>query len=614
MTDVPPWRPPTEPPIESLPAPEPPAKRNVGAIVAVVVTAVVLVTGAVFALTRITSSETGGAASPEALGDQVFDAIEGRDVLGLVDVLVPVERDVFREPLIELFDELRRLEVLGDGADLDGLAGFDVVVERRSVQTRPTNVDDITNIVLAADITVEVDGRSLPIGDLLLDTLDGADMSELDTTVTEPFEVTATAVEVDGRWYLSAFFSIAESARGSLSVVPDIPTDGIEPTGGDTPEDALDAVLAGVEALDLGQVIAALNPGEAAALQRYAPLFIDDGQRELDAAPLVWRITEAEYTVRGSGDTRDATIDALSIEGEGDGLAFSVEYVDGCVRVSADGEEFDSCAEDGGGLMDGPVDLDELLADSPAAAELVDIVGDAFADYEQPGITLRRTDGRWFVSPIGSGFDQILAVLRALDRGEIESIAEAFPPALDELFGGFFGVGGGFDPLDPFDPEAPWDDPLDDDGGWFEYPDDDETSAGGDTIGDDDGRDDDPSGDSAAEQCYAEFDVVDASACFEAGVADGSIEVWEVPAELLFPECGAAEAQWGGYHRLGDEEFIALVEAASSCFATLVASGELDEFNVPLGFDKPECFEGRNWYNVFDDPEYDDRFWSCLGY
>ena len=50
------------------------------------------------------------------------------------------------------------------------------------------------------------------------------------------------------------------------------------PRGADTPEGAVQAIFDAVDDLDLEALIADLNPNEAGALQRYAPMFIDDAQ------------------------------------------------------------------------------------------------------------------------------------------------------------------------------------------------------------------------------------------------------------------------------------------------------------------------------------------------
>ena len=67
----------------------------------------------------------------------------------------------------------------------------------------------------------------------------------------------------------------------------------------------MDDVLDGVEQLDLEAIIASLNPDEFQALQRYAPLFLDDAQAELDEAERAARHRSTASTrCRSSGDTR----------------------------------------------------------------------------------------------------------------------------------------------------------------------------------------------------------------------------------------------------------------------------------------------------------------------
>ena len=54
------------------------------------------------------------------------------------------------------------------------------------------------------------------------------------------------------------------------------------------------------------------------------------------------------------------------------------------------------------------------------------------------------------------------------------------------------------------------------------------------------------------------------------------------------------------------------VEAARPCFLALVAAGTLDEYELPNEIAYLACFEGRNWYNTFDDTAYDERYYDCL--
>ena len=53
----------------------------------------------------------------------------------------------------------------------------------------------------------------------------------------------------DGRWYLSAFYSIAETLRHEADA-PDIPAEGVALNGGDSPEAAMDNLINAAAGLD----------------------------------------------------------------------------------------------------------------------------------------------------------------------------------------------------------------------------------------------------------------------------------------------------------------------------------------------------------------------------
>ena len=317
----------------------PPRRRRSGAVVAAAIVGVVAIVGAgVFALTRIVGGDDGGASSPEAAGQALLAAVESEDALGVIDVLLPGERETLRGPLTDLVAELRRIEVLRDDADLGAIGGLDVQIEDEAVQVDDTNVDDIADLTLTGRASASVDGEALPIGDLLTDN--DADPSELTTEASEPeeFELPLAAVRKDGRWYVSAFYTIAELARHDQDEVPDIPVEGIPAVGADSPEDAMDNMIDGIEALDLEGIIGSLNPNEFEALQRYAPLFIADAQADVDDSAAAISIDDPEYTVSGSGDERSVAIDFIRITVDDEEDPGTITLQDGCWTVEAAGD------------------------------------------------------------------------------------------------------------------------------------------------------------------------------------------------------------------------------------------------------------------------------------
>ena len=205
-------------------------------------------------------------------------------------------------------------------------------------------------------------------------------------------------------------------------------------------------------------------------------------------------------------------------------------------------------------------------------------------------------------------------MLRALDRAEIDRLVElgesAANAGFDAALGGF-----GDDDFAIEDDEFVFDDVSGDDMVVDTL--DDMTS---DDMSFDDMTSDALSGDdtfesyepAAWEACYSETEVDAAAACFQGFVDSGELDTYMVPIELRHPECGFDERWSGELYQMADAEFIAAIEESQPCFLALLDSGAIDEFELPSEILHLECFEGRNWYNVFDDPEYDERYYACV--
>jgi hypothetical protein len=279
------------------------------------------------------------------------------------------------------------------------------------------------------------------------------------------------------------------------------------------------------------------------------------------------------------------------------------------VRVDAVDEHFEQCNDDAA------TELTDLFDDSPAVERLLDTITEAFADLEATGLEMRRTDGEWYVSPTATVTEAFLALLRALDRSELDAIIELAPAAAEEfadvLFGGMFGYPG--DLFEDYGDDYATEDYGDDYA--TEYSDDSSVGAAPEPADGGEVAVAEPSDEYPTElidACYAEDDPDLAAVCFQSFVASGQLELWLVPIELRFPECGYTGAWRGGHYQLPDAEFIAAAEAARPCFFDLVEQGVVDEYELPAEISSLECFEGRNWYTVYDDPDYDDRYFACL--
>jgi hypothetical protein len=551
-------------------------KRSRGKIVGGLIAVVALVGAGGFAVTKIVAGDDGGAASPTEVGTRLMDSLAQEDALGVVDLLLPGERDMMRQPLIDLVDNLKRLEVFDDAASLDKVGGLDIVFDNVQVEPTETNVSDISDIRITATGTASVDGAAVPIGNLLIDEAFGGDRPDLNSyPQNSDIDWKLATVKHDGRWYLSAFYSIAENARQSGDDIPESP---ITPRGADSPEGAVQAIFDAVDDLDLEALIAALNPNEAEALQRYAPMFIDSAQGAIDDLDAKIAFSDIKYTVNGSGDRRSVMVDSFNLHASADGTDITVENKDGCVVVTTGDTTANSCEV--AGSIDEALGVLGLDGNGDVKA-LLKTIEDAFSDMKPVGFTVQKVGGAWYVSPIGTYLDIYVSMLSALDKGELTDIIDGVKKVVDSfLTSSVFGA---------------TDDTT---GGIFDDGSSDGTSDGGDT--------------SALDACYAEADYAVFSSCLTAGIDNGSIDPTLVAPYYRFAECGAGEPYWtGDIYSMLDDEFVAFGTVVAPCFQKYVADGTISEFELPYELSHPECLEGKNWYNVTD-ADYTQRVFECV--
>jgi hypothetical protein len=581
--------------------------RSKGKIVAAAVGAVAIVGAGVFAITRISGdgAASGGADTPEAAANLLLDALDNEDALGAVDVLLPGERETFREPMQRIVTRLTDWEVLSDD-NLSGIGGIDITVTDRDVVAEETNVADIVNLTVSASLASKVDGEALPIGDWLREQIGDEEITLIDEeTAPEDGTFPVTAVRKDGRWYLSLFYTAAEQARAQTDF--DVPAEGIAPVGGDSPEAAMDNLLAAVAGLDLNGVIATLNPNEFEALQRYAPLFVDDGQAELDdairEADVTIDVTDTAYDVSGEGAKRSVVPTAISVEISAEGETLSGRFEDGCFIVSVPDQDEDLNSCEAQQMLEDELDLDDMVEDPQAVEDAIADVQAAFADYENPGFIVQQVDGTWYVSPMATVSDQVLAVMEALSRDELENLSTQISDLAatfeDEVGNDFaipdfddFGLSDDGEPTTVTavpDPVTP-----------------DETTVPDDTSM----TDDTTEATFAGDECY-ELEAAEAATCFGELVASGEVDELSVPWFFRFPECGAGEVIWSGdYYTLADDEFVAQVDAWQSCVQPLIEAGEDATAFAEVG--APQCLEGRNPYLSGVSSEDFDTFLDCV--
>lgn len=425
---VPPAPPPFPPPAPPVGAagepPIVPLRRRWSplAVVAAVVGVLGVTGGVVFAATQI----VGDDGSPEEAAERLFEAIADEDVLGVLEALPSGERDAVRDPLVDLSDELVRLEVLADDLDLRSISGLDVEFDGLAFSSRELG-DGLAEVTIdEGTARSRVDPAEIPLGDFVTD-LAGPALREADVLSEEQDveeDVFLIAVQDGGRWRISLWYTLAEQARREAGLPrPDL-DDRLEPAGAESPEAAVEELLRAAADFDLRRVLELLPPDEARALHDYAPLFLDDAELALGDARrgVDVEITELEVEAQVDGDRALVQVREFGFRADVPSEDVFVEYADGCLSLDIEGTLQEVCPgrspEDVLGSLFG-----SAFGGIPA---FFDEIEPPPLDLERPelGFVVVREGGEWYVSPTRTLVENVTAFLRPFERADLDTIVE----------------------------------------------------------------------------------------------------------------------------------------------------------------------------------------------
>lgn len=403
---------------------------------AAVVVVVLALVGAGLYGVRSFLAPAGAGSSTEAV-QQLLDAVAEEDAVGAVELLAPGERRSFGQPMLDIVGELAGLEILDPDLDLSDVGGIDIEFTDLVLSSEPLAPGIELVHIDGGRATTRVEPSDLPLGPVITDFSDGLDLGESvqDSESMATGDNGFVAIEQDGRWYVSMWYSVAEAVRREVGAPFPAFGAGPAPVGGEDPEAALRGLIeAGID-LDLEAMIAMLPPDEAAALYDYSPLFLDDAQAALDEvlgyAPdgLSWGLTELTTKSDISGDKAVVVVERFGFEVSAPDLSASILWDGACFsyEVTEGGyvDVGDSCTEQSEAIAGLGVDMPSFLTD---------------LDSGSMGVVARRVDGRWYVSPFETMFDTYLALLRQLDRNDVDEMVDflgdmAFMGLMDPAFG-----------------------------------------------------------------------------------------------------------------------------------------------------------------------------------
>jgi hypothetical protein len=418
------------------PEPAPRQRAGGGRIIAGLVAVVAVLAAGVFAVNALQAEDNG----PEDPVRAMFEAAAKSDVIGVLEQLLPGERDALKGPLSELVEQLNRLEVL-DGADLADIDGVDLAFDDLKFETEKRS-DDLASVrVTGGTGSYRIDLAELPIGDFVLDIigrpLEGTE-ADADELAMEGDGDAITTVRRDGTWYVSIGYSVAEQARQAAGVELSRLGEGVTAAGAESPEAAVEAMFGAVTSLDVRRMIGLLPPDEMGPVQEYAELFLPSAEQGLSQAGGMFSLQVSNLELDSDTDGDEAVVKVRNAEVSGNFGGMRFDYADGCATMSpppgVEGDPERICSDDdptsvmgllGGGFPFGG--LRGLDAETMTPPKL------SFEGKQADvGIVTTEVDGRWYISPTRTMLDALVESLELFQRSDLD--------ALREYVGGFFGA------------------------------------------------------------------------------------------------------------------------------------------------------------------------------
>jgi hypothetical protein len=413
--------------------------RQLGAIAAVTA---LLGAGGFTTYSFLAAGNNGGAATPEEAVSTFVSAIDHSDVLGMIDATLPEEVGVLRDAVDSTTSDAKRLELLGSDFDASGIKGLGMSFNDLKLETNYLDGDLATVTATGGSFTLSFDPKTFPFGSKVRELLTDAQASRHAKdlgTATDPPALLMT-VQRDGRWYVSLEYTVAEYVRRSAGWdLPDAVTRA--PIGFDSPDAAANAFYDRLAALDLRGALDTFAPGED-AMAWLAQSWIADAETAITrgrAAGWTVGLSGLTYETIGSGSHRtlnpitfklqgtvpagfgqssgssaDPSLPPVVSSSTGAPQPFTIERADGCTTYRGDG------VKNVFGLGDSPLfkPVDggfQLCGTGPVGAMSLLLISTGLA--ELPAVSVVESEGKWYVSPLGTALSSVSTSLHGLATG-----------------------------------------------------------------------------------------------------------------------------------------------------------------------------------------------------
>ena len=265
-------------------SPSPQAPKRKTRVVALAVGLVAAVGAGGFAFVQL-SDKTDGADTPRAAVNQMVNAINSGDVLGVLEALPPGERSAMVDPIKDINDQLQRVGIVAKNNNLKSFQGAGIKIAVTEAQATNLGSEVASVDITKGTVESSFDLSKLPIGDELkkLAYKDGVPTStgKSTSTLKDGTVVHLMTIKEGGGWHVSLFYTLADALRRNAGKSNPEFGKGIAPVGADTPEGAVKDMLNAVGTVDVKRLIELLPPDEMRVMHDYAPLFLDNTMKSI---------------------------------------------------------------------------------------------------------------------------------------------------------------------------------------------------------------------------------------------------------------------------------------------------------------------------------------------
>jgi hypothetical protein len=396
-----------------------------GRLIAAAVAVVALAGGGVATYVAVSDSNSHhGAATPKEAVQGIVEDINNSDLVGFLDDLAPGERRALM-PFLDDIKELKRNHVLQDSADPHNVAAVKTSIKGLKFAGDATINDHVQVVQLTGGIVdFSADFSKIPFTDEFAKAVfphgvpsgnNQALVDIADVVRDDGKPVRIATQKVDGRWYPSLFYTMADSgARDSGQGVPTA-VDYVAPKGASSAEGAVKTLVTSLLEGDVTGAIEVLSPDELAVLHDYAGVIMKSTGRSYPVAPVSLDELKLDASA-GPDGTQRVTLASIALTAKnGDRYKFTVDGT--CYEATLPGEPVKRMC-----VQDVIKQINDALTDSgvkPLTSAQSTALTHLFSGGVVGGIITSQSGGKWYVNPVQTEFDSIDVLLQRLQGNDL---------------------------------------------------------------------------------------------------------------------------------------------------------------------------------------------------